>query len=113
MRWVVFVIAVLVIFTVFVTVFAASAKKNEVRLLPKWLWIILCVVVTPIGGLLYLAVGRPLGGPKPTFRRTRVVAPDDDPQFLRDLSNLLDNEDTAPEKKSKKEDEDPEEDKTK
>ena len=112
MRWVVFVIAVLVIFTVFVTVFAASANKNEVRLLPKWLWILLCIVVPPIGGLLYLAVGRPLNSPKPKFRRPRVIAPDDDPQFLRDLSNLMDREETTPEKDSK-EDEEPEEGKTK
>jgi hypothetical protein len=112
MRWVVFVVAALVIFTVFVTVFAASAKKTEVRLLPKWLWIILCVVLPPVGGLLYLAVGRPLGGPKPTFRKSRVVAPDDDPQFLRDLSNLLDQEEDSPKDKPKEE-EDPEEGKTK
>ena len=81
-------IAFLVIFTVFTTVFAASADKSEVRLLPKWAWVVLCLVVPFFGGLLYLMVGRPLGrGPKPPKRKT--VAPDDDPNFLRDIGKKL------------------------
>lgn len=82
-------IAFLVIFTVFTTVFAASADKTEVRLLPKWVWVLLCLLIPFFGGLLYLMAGRPLGkgpkGPKPK----RVVAPDDDPNFLRDLQRNL------------------------
>jgi len=81
-------IAFLVIFTVFTTVFAASADKSEVRLLPKWAWVLLCLLVPFFGGLLYLMVGRPLGrGPKPQKRKP--VAPDDDPTFLRDLEKKL------------------------
>jgi hypothetical protein len=100
MRWVVFSIAAVVIFTVFVTVFAASAKKTEVRNLPKWLWIVLCLFVPVAGGVLYLILGRPNRGGS-SVTKTRTVAPDDDPQFLRDLSQRL-NED---ENKKKKQDE--------
>lgn len=89
MRFLVYGIAALVIFTVFVTVFASSADKRDVRNLPKWLWVLLCLFVTPFGGLLYLVLGRPVGAPK---RATKTVAPDDDPEFLAKLRERLDGE---------------------
>jgi len=76
-----------VIFTVFTTVFAASAPASEMRRLPKWLWVFLCLFVTPVGGILYLTMGRPDG--KPKGKPGRSVAPDDDPEFLRDLERRL------------------------
>jgi hypothetical protein len=83
-------IAFLVIFQVFTTVFAASANKLEVRVLPKWAWILLCALVPFFGGLLYLMVGRPLRrGPSNGGGRKRVIAPDDDPNFLRDISKKI------------------------
>ena len=88
-RTLLFIFGVWLLFTVFVTVFAASANKNEVRTLPKWLWILICAGVPFIGGLLYLVLGRPFGSPKQRFRRTKTVAPDDDPAFLRDLADQL------------------------
>lgn len=91
-RGLLFLFAVWLLFTVFVTVFAASAKKYEIRNLPKWSWILICVFVPFVGGLLYLVLGRPAGAPKPKFGRTRTVAPDDDPTFLRDLSEKLEKE---------------------
>lgn len=96
LRLLIFVFAAWLLFTVFVTVFAASAKKNEVRNLPKWLWIVICLAVPLIGGLLYLILGRPIGKPKTRFGKTRVVAPDDDPAFLRDLASKLDEKDEKP-----------------
>jgi hypothetical protein len=60
-------IAFWLIWTVFTTVFAASANKAEVRALPKWLWVLICLFVPFFGGLLYLMVGRPL-------RKERMVA---------------------------------------
>lgn len=92
MRFLTYGIAALVIFTVFVTVFAVSADKRDVRNLPKWLWILLCLFITPVGGLLYLVLGRPVGEPK---RNTKTVAPDDDPEFLRKLRERLDGENDA------------------
>jgi hypothetical protein len=94
------------LFTVFVTVFAASAKKNEVRNLPKWAWIVICLFVPIVGGLLYLVLGRPLSGPKNRFGKTKIVAPDDDPTFLRDLSEKLEKEKPEAIKPETKPDED-------
>ena len=107
-RTLIFIFAVWLLFTVFVTVFAASAKKNEVRNLPKWAWIVICLFVPIIGGLLYLVLGRPAGGPKTRFGKTRIVAPDDDPTFLRDLSDKLEKE--KPEAQAPENQTDPDED---
>jgi NADH:ubiquinone oxidoreductase subunit 6 (subunit J) len=90
LRLLIFIGAVWLLFTDFVTVFAASANKNEVRNLPKWLWILICLLVPIVGGLLYLVLGRPMGQPKQRSRNTKSVAPDDDPAFLRDLAEKLD-----------------------
>jgi hypothetical protein len=105
-RTLLFIFAVWLLFTVFVTVFAASAKKNEVRNLPKWAWIVICLFVPIIGGLLYLVLGRPIGGPKNRFGRTKIVAPDDDPTFLRDLSDKLEKEKPEAQKPETQPDED-------
>jgi hypothetical protein len=107
-RTLIFIFAVWLLFTVFVTVFAASAKTNEVRNLPKWAWIVICLFVPIIGGLLYLVLGRPAGGPKTGFGKTRIVAPDDDPTFLRDLSDKLEKE--KPEAQAPENQTDPDED---
>jgi len=88
MRFALFGIVVDVIFTVFVTVFAASADPKAVRNLPKWVWILFCIFLSPVGGILYLAVGRPLPGDGDRGT-TKTVAPDDDPEFLRNLSKFL------------------------
>lgn len=101
MRYALIALGAIVIFTVFVTVFAASAEKSKVRLLPKWVWVALCVLTTPVGGILYISLGRPVAraddgagsyggaGYRGAKSRTRTVAPDDDPEFLRDLAKRL------------------------
>jgi len=89
MRYLLFAIGITAIFTIFTTVFAISAKPNEVRLLPKWLWVVLCLIVPIIGGLLYITIGRPVAKPGFTASGSRVVAPEDDPDFLRNLRDRL------------------------
>ena len=32
--------------------------RNEVRYLPKWLWGVICFLSIPLGGIVYLLVGR-------------------------------------------------------
>lgn len=86
MRALLLFLVVVGIFTVFVTVFAASANKNEVRTMPKWAWVLVCLLFPLIGGVLYLLVGRPVSGSR---QQTRIVAPDDDPDFLRKLNEKI------------------------
>ena len=88
MRFVILSIVAWVVLTVFTTVFAISAKANEVRVLAKGIWILLIIFVPIIGALLYLTIGRPVGKPV-----TTQIAPDDDPDFLRKLAERLKDED--------------------
>lgn len=87
MRFVIMSIVAWVVLTVFTTVFAASAKGNEVRVLAKWLWLLIILFVPVLGALLYLVIGRPSG-----TQPTKQVAPDDDPDFLRRLAERLKDE---------------------
>jgi hypothetical protein len=34
------------------------ARAEQVRYLPKWAWVIICFFSVPIGGIIYLIVGR-------------------------------------------------------
>lgn len=95
MRYVLFVVAAWVIFTVFVTVFALAADSRRVRVLPKYVWVLLCLLVPFIGGILYLTVGRPIGGGDSESKKRPTRAPDDDPEFLRNLARKLRDEGKA------------------
>lgn len=98
-------IAFLIIWGVFTAVFAASANKSEIRLLPKWLWVVLCALLPFFGGLLYLMVGRPLKREPGAFGgKGKVIAPDDDPNFLRDLEKKLRDQAKDPDKDEDKKD---------
>jgi hypothetical protein len=35
------------------------AHAGRVRFLPRWLWAVLCLIQIPLGGILYLLLGRP------------------------------------------------------
>jgi Phospholipase_D-nuclease N-terminal len=35
------------------------AHADRVRFLPRWLWAVLCLAQIPLGGILYLLIGRP------------------------------------------------------
>lgn len=86
-------LAAVVIFGIFTTVYAASANRTQVRVLPKFVWVLLCLFVPIIGGLLYITVGRPIDGDSGQGAKiSKPKAPDDDPDFLRDLSDRFKND---------------------
>jgi len=58
MRGVLILIGALVIFTVFSTVYAFTDDPARLRLFPKWVWVVLCLITPPIGGILYFVYGR-------------------------------------------------------
>ncbi len=93
MRYTIFASVIAIIFTIFVLVFAISADRREVRLLPKAVWVLICLIPVA-GGLLYLTVGRPIAdaaqaGPTAAAGNRKTMAPDDDPKFLRDLAERI------------------------
>jgi hypothetical protein len=38
------------------------ARARQVKHLPKWVWALICVVSIPVGGIVYLIVGRDSSG---------------------------------------------------
>jgi len=34
------------------------SRTEEVRYLPKWAWAFICLITVPLGGIVYLTVGR-------------------------------------------------------
>jgi hypothetical protein len=83
--------AVILLVTVGVAIYAAvdclRSRPEEIRLLPKLVWLLGIVVFPLAGALAYLTLGRvgvPISG-RAGARAQRVVAPDDDPDFLRSL----------------------------
>ncbi|WP_184573647.1 PLD nuclease N-terminal domain-containing protein [Lipingzhangella halophila] len=90
---------------------ALTSPRSEVRNLPKVLWLIVIVLFTPVGPLLWLFLGRPRAPAttdqaaaaaqgastddldpsdfnKPSGRST-PLGPDDDPEFLRKLNRRI------------------------
>ncbi len=70
------------LFYIYSIVDCALAERDRVRALPKAAWLPIVIVFPMIGGALWFAVGRPRRG---RSAGARTVAPDDDPEFLRDL----------------------------
>lgn len=76
---------------------AITTPDEEARNLPKLLWVVVILLLPFAGGLFWLLLGRPNGGPAPRGplpppRPSRPEAPkgpDDDPDFLRDLDRRL------------------------
>jgi hypothetical protein len=82
---------ILVLAIVGVTIYAAidcfRSADSEIRGMPKPLWLLLIIAVAPAGAIAWLLLGRTRppadghgGGGLPP-----VIAPDDDPDFLRSL----------------------------
>ena len=81
----------LLAFTVFCIVDAIQSEDEQVRGLPKPLWVVLVIIFPVAGGLAWLIAGRPtsiletiLGGRRQGPPRG-PLGPDDDPDFLKGL----------------------------
>lgn len=76
-----------------------TTPDEQARNLPKLLWVIIIVLLPPVGGLFWLLLGRPTGPyeartfppgqGRPRPRPPAPKGPDDDPDFLKDLDRRL------------------------
>lgn len=81
---VLFVIALYIYFVIDV----ARTPRGDTRTLPKFVWLIVVIVLPIVGGLFWLALGRVWPSPGSRFGRRRgPLAPDDDPTFLKKLDD--------------------------
>lgn len=54
-------VPILVLVVAFVGYCLFDLSRTEVRHLPKWAWVIIVLVSIPLGGIVYLAIGREHG----------------------------------------------------
>ena len=84
--------------TVVALISCLSAEDGDLRALPRWAWIIIILLFPLVGSIAYLVAGKPVksGAPRSgtwrpgagfpeAERPKRPIAPDDDPEFLRQL----------------------------
>ena len=73
------------VLTLYTFVDCAMRDDSQIKKIPKWGWLLVILFLQPIGGIVYLAIGRvhKLRGPKPG--KKRILPPDDDPDFLRSI----------------------------
>jgi hypothetical protein len=77
---------------------AIQTPEAEMRNLPKLVWILLILLIPLVGPIVWLVAGRPQRGAarelpwpsthpagSPDDERPRVLGPDDDPDFLREM----------------------------
>ncbi|MCW1250058.1 PLDc N-terminal domain-containing protein [Acaricomes phytoseiuli] len=70
--------------TIYALIDCLRTERGSVRTLPKPAWILLIVLLPAVGAALWFFLGRPRRQAGPA-RPARSVAPDDDPDFLRNL----------------------------
>ena len=51
-------VPVIVLLIAFVVFCIVDITRHDVKYLPKWLWIVICLVSIPLGGIIYLLIGR-------------------------------------------------------
>jgi hypothetical protein len=87
--WLILVVAV-VFFTVYAVVDCLLTDRQRIRAIPKPAWVLVIIFVTPVGGILWLTLGKDR---RVGREETRLVrAPDDDPAFLRRLGSEAEQE---------------------
>ena len=71
--------------TLYTIVECAMRDDSQIKKIPKWGWLLVILFLQPIGGIVYLVIGRVRRprGPKPG--KKRILPPDDDPDFLRSI----------------------------
>ncbi len=64
----------------------ARCPQEEVRKLPKWAWLLIIFLFSPISAICWFFIGKPKRNPGPgRGGRGKIIPPDDDPDFLRKL----------------------------
>jgi hypothetical protein len=98
------------VLTILALISCLSAEQGEVRAMPRVLWALVILLLPVVGAVLYFWAGRPLPDPATggalsgpagsgagsriwrtatglSTRQHHVVAPDDDPEFLRGIDS--------------------------
>ncbi len=64
----------------------ARSDQDSPRNLPKWAWLLIIIFLGSPGAAAWLIIGRSRGtGPSPRRRSSKILPPDDNPEFLKHL----------------------------
>ena len=74
-----------VVINIFAFVECAMTPQEKVRRFPKWGWLLIILLIQPVGAIGWLVAGRPKKPGQNRGGRGRIIPPDDDPDFLRKL----------------------------
>lgn len=74
-----------VVINIFAFVECAMTPQENVRRFPKWGWLLIILLIQPVGAIGWLVAGRPRKPGQNRDGRRRIIPPDDDPDFLRKL----------------------------
>lgn len=77
-------IVLFVAFTIFAFIDCIRTEESRIRALPRVIWVVLILLISPFGGILWFALGKASPSRESVGAR-RSRAPDDDPEFLRRL----------------------------
>lgn len=97
--------ALLVGVWIFSVLDAAQSDRDQVRTLPKGFWLVILILFPLLGSLLWFWLGRPRRSRYGSFgapAEKPVVAPDDDPEYLRFLEAKAKREKQDRERKERK-----------
>ncbi|MCQ1945773.1 MULTISPECIES: PLD nuclease N-terminal domain-containing protein [unclassified Arthrobacter] len=83
-RLVLFGVIIVAAVIIYAVIDCLMSRANEVRSISKVSWMFTIVLIPVLGAVLWFLFGRPSAGPGPREPR-RPSAPDDDPEFLRNL----------------------------
>ncbi|MEV4415544.1 PLD nuclease N-terminal domain-containing protein [Catellatospora sp. NPDC049609] len=85
-----------IILTVAALVSCLSAEEDRLRSLPRWAWVLIILLFSPIGAIAWFVLSHRSGPRRPVWKQGsgfpeaqrpgRALAPDDDPEFLRKLA---------------------------
>jgi len=86
-RLVLFGVIIVAAVIIYAIIDCIMSRAQDVRSISKTAWIFTIVLLPVLGALLWFLFGRPMSGPEPKNRKPRrPTAPDDDPEFLRNLA---------------------------
>ncbi len=61
----------------------SRADETNIKLLPKWAWVLVSILLVPIGPIAWLIAGKTRVKKPP--KKRGPIGPDDDPDFLKGL----------------------------
>ena len=81
-------IVIAIALLVYALIDCLQTEQGRIRTLNKFAWLAIIVLIPIIGPVLWLLLAKVRTGGQPAAPPAREIAPDDDPEFLRQLREI-------------------------